>query len=73
MFPVESRPELGYGNVIAALTTAIAVGDGGINGCGVVRRTITSRAIVLDIAKDFVRRVAERNGTLSLDVGDPVR
>ena len=63
----------GYGTGIAALTTAVAIGDGGINGCGVVRRTVASRAIVLDIAIDFERRVAKCNGTLPLYVGDPVR
>ena len=63
----------GYCGGIAALTAAVAISNGSVDCCGVVRGAISSRAIVLDITEDFVGRVAERYSTLPLDVGHPVR
>ena len=45
----------GHGTGVAALTAAVAITDGGIDCCGVIGVTVTSCAIVLDIAKYFVR------------------
>lgn len=63
----------GYGTGVAAFTAAVAITDGGVDVCGVVGLTVTSRTIVLYIAEYFVRRVAKRSSTLALDVGKPVR
>lgn len=61
-----------YGTGVAALTASVAITDGVIDCGGVVGFAITSRTIVLDIAKYLVRRVAECDSTLALDVGNPV-
>ena len=63
----------GYGTGVAALTAAVAISDSSVNCCSVVCGAVSSCAIVLDITEDLVRRVAECNSTLPLDVGNPVR
>ena len=63
----------GYSTGVATLTAAATITDGGIDCCGVIGLTVTSRTVVLDIAEYFVRRVAKCSSTLTLDVGKPVR
>ena len=63
----------GYSTRIASLTAAAAIRNGVVYCRGIVCGAISSCAIVLNITEYLVRRVPECNGTLPLDVSNPVR
>jgi hypothetical protein len=65
----------GSGTLAEARSATIALGDGSLDGCCVIREAVTLRAKVLDIAEDVVSGHIRVEGckALMLDVLEPIR